>query len=352
MAAPRSGDRISSYVLDAPIGTGSFGQVWRARHHIFDECVAIKIPTDADYVQNLRREGVTIHGLRHPNIVRAIDLDPYADPPFLIMEYVPGDSLRAFIDAHPKGMPIESAMRIMQGVLAALVVAHDAGVIHRDIKPANILLTETADAVDGVTSQSVKVADFGLGGVGGATLNSIAESIAGKHEQPGRGLSGTLAYMSPEQKQGLPLDGRSDLYACGIVLFEMLIGDRPQGTELPSAMRPEVSTVLDDVFRRCYARRERRFPNAADMLAALTATASSATTSASTSVAAPTVASAAGRVCPSCHGRAQEDDHYCIHCGQQLVESLPRCRSCNALVEAADRYCIFCGADLRRARVG
>ncbi len=346
MAAPRTGDRISSYVLDVPIGTGSFGQVWRARHHIFDECVAIKIPTDADYVQNLRREGVTIHGLRHPNIVRAIDLDPYCDPPFLIMEYVPGDSLRAFIDAHPKGMPIESATRIMQGILAALVVAHDAGVIHRDIKPANILLTESADAVDRVTAQSVKVADFGLGRVGGAMLNSIAQSIAAKHEPPGRGLSGTLAYMSPEQKEGLALDGRSDLYACGIVLFEMLVGDRPQGTELPSAMRPEVPKVLDDVFRRCYARCERRFPNAADMLAALTAR------TPLPPVTAPVVASAGGRVCPSCHGRAQKGDHYCIHCGQQLVESLPRCRSCDALVQASDRFCIFCGADLRRARVG
>ncbi|MCH7527435.1 MAG: protein kinase, partial [Planctomycetes bacterium] len=106
MSAPRLGDRINNYLLDELIGSGSFGQVWRAHHHVFDELVAIKIPTDPDYVQNLRREGVAIHGMRHPNIVRAIDLDPYADPPYLIMEYVRGDSLRQILHAHPKGLPV------------------------------------------------------------------------------------------------------------------------------------------------------------------------------------------------------------------------------------------------------
>ena len=79
------------------MGAGSFGEVWRARHHVFGEFVAIKIPTDPKFVRNLQREGVAVHGLRHPNIVRAIDLDPYADPPYLVMEYVDGPSLRQVI---------------------------------------------------------------------------------------------------------------------------------------------------------------------------------------------------------------------------------------------------------------
>ena len=94
MASLREGDRIHNYLLEARVGAGSFGEVWRARHHIFGEVVAIKIPTDPQYVRNLQREGVAIHGLRHPNIVRAIDMDPYADPPYLIMEYIDGPSLR------------------------------------------------------------------------------------------------------------------------------------------------------------------------------------------------------------------------------------------------------------------
>lgn len=340
MPPPQPGDRISNYVLDEPAGTGSFGQVWRAHHHVFNDVVAIKIPTDAQYVQNLRREGVTIHGLRHPNIVRAIDLDPYADPPYLVMEFVAGDSLRSFINAYPKGMPVSAVKVVMQGILSALAAAHEAGVIHRDIKPANILLTQRVDQIQLLTPQSVKVTDFGLGRVGGVTMHSIMQS-GERYEQSGASFSGTVAYMSPEQMEGDELDGRSDLYSCGIVLFEMLCGERPQGTELPGALRSDVPPELDEAFKRCYARRERRFAAASEMLAAITA-------------AGPTAASPTSghRPCPSCQGAVRNDDNFCIHCGRQLVESVPRCLSCGGYVDAADRFCIFCGADLRRAQAG
>ncbi|MEE9297347.1 MAG: serine/threonine-protein kinase, partial [Phycisphaerae bacterium] len=254
MSAPQTGDRINNYLLEELIGTGAFGQVWRARHHMFDERVAIKIPTDADYVQNLRREGVVIHGLQHRNIVRALDLDPYSDPPYLIMEYVPGDSLRGFVDAHPQGMPIETVKAIMRGLLRALEAAHKADVIHRDVKPANILLCKRVPRIEEVTEQCVKIADFGLGRVGGVTAHSIMQSGSMLTEQ-GCDISGTLAYMSPEQKEGQEIDGRSDLYSCGIVLFEMLTGKRPHGAEVPSGLRPEVPKSLDQLFGRCYTRR-------------------------------------------------------------------------------------------------
>src|SRR5204862_305371 len=88
---PTQNQRISEYLLDAKVGGGTFGEVWRAKHHVWhDQLVAIKIPTDPQYVRNLQREGAAIHGLVHPNIVRAMGFDPYADPPYLTMEYVPG----------------------------------------------------------------------------------------------------------------------------------------------------------------------------------------------------------------------------------------------------------------------
>lgn len=340
MSAPLSGDRINNYLLEEPIGTGSFGQVWRARHHMFDELVAIKIPTDADFVHNLRREGVTIHGLKHPNIVRAIDLDPYADPPYLIMEYVSGDSLRAFIDKYHSGLPIDKATAILRGILRAMSVAHEAGVIHRDLKPANILLTAKASELDTVTEQSVKVADFGLGRIGGITAQSIMQSGSLLTEQ-GERISGTLAYMSPEQKEGKDVDGRSDLYSCGIILFEMLIGDRPHGAELPRALRNEVPESLDQVFRRCYARLERRFENTKQVLAALNTPEVSPTR--------PPPPRPDGRHCPSCRRGVSPSDQFCIHCGLQLVASVPKCPKCKAFVHMTDRFCIFCGNDLRVA---
>ena len=120
MSSLREGDRINNYLLESLLGAGSFGQVWRASHHIFQDVVAIKIPTDSQYVRNLQREGITIHGLKHPNIVRAIDLDPYADPPYLVMEFVEGPTLRALIDQYKNMFPIDSAIMIMRGVLHAL----------------------------------------------------------------------------------------------------------------------------------------------------------------------------------------------------------------------------------------
>ena len=92
---PTSGQRVSEYILDEKLGAGSFGEVWRAHHHMWvDQLVAIKIPTDPNYVRNLQREGATLHRLVHPNIVRAIGFDPYSDPAYLTMEFVRGTSLR------------------------------------------------------------------------------------------------------------------------------------------------------------------------------------------------------------------------------------------------------------------
>src|SRR5437016_14385123 len=101
MNGPKAGERISEYILVEPIGAGTFGQVWKAHHHIWkDQWVAIKVPTDTQYVRNLQKEGAAVHGLRHINVVRAIGLDPYADPPYFVMEYVDGASLREVIKAH------------------------------------------------------------------------------------------------------------------------------------------------------------------------------------------------------------------------------------------------------------
>lgn len=352
----REGDRINNYLLEAPAGTGSFGEVWRARHHVFGDRVAIKIPTDAQYVRNLQREGVAVHGLKHPNIVRVLDLDPYATPPYLIMEYVDGPSLRAVVDALGSGFPIRAAVAVMRGVLQALCVAHDAGLVHRDIKPANILLTCPVEEIAAITEQAVKVTDFGLGRIGGATTQSMLQSGSLLTEE-GRSIAGTLAYMAPEQKEGGACDGRSDLYSCGIVLFELLTGERPQGGEVPSSLRSDVPAPLDDVFRRAYTRMDRRFASAGAMLAALTPTAvgpppppSGGAASGARVVGGARDAAGArygAATCPRCATTVLRDDQFCIRCGHQLVVSVPSCPACHAYVHRSDRFCIFCGRDLR-----
>src|SRR5277367_4251292 len=113
---PQSGQRVGEYILDAEIGGGAFGRVWRARHHVWtDQLVAIKIPSDPQYLRDLQSEGAVIHGMVHPNIVRALGFDPYADTPYLAMEYVPGTSLRPLIQSRTLSIP--DATAIMRQVL-------------------------------------------------------------------------------------------------------------------------------------------------------------------------------------------------------------------------------------------
>jgi serine/threonine protein kinase len=270
--AVTSGQQVGEYVLEAKIGQGAFGEVWRARHHVWrDNLVAVKIPTDPAFVSSLQREGISIHGLSHPNIVRAINFDPYALPPYLVMEYVGGPSLRQVLSTRGP-LAADEATAILRQILAALAYAHARGVTHRDVKPENILLAEHA-ARDGFKlPDSVKLADFGLGQQAtAAAAQSIAFSATFSGSQ-GAKIAGTLDYMAPEQREpGGTVDGRADLYACGVVLYEMLTGVRPAGLELPSARNAKVPARLDEAFQKAYARIDRRFASAEEFLAFLSA---------------------------------------------------------------------------------
>jgi len=255
---PAPGQRLGEYVLLERLGTGTFGEVWRARHHVWHESVAaIKIPTDPRFVRQLQQEGAAIQRLHHPGIVKPISFDPYADPAYLVMEYVPGSSLRSVIEQGP--LPAHEAVAILQQVLAALEHAHQQGVIHRDIKPENILIADGA-ADDGYASPgAVRVTDFGLGQVlEPAGPQSIVLSMGPGQES----IVGTTRYMAPEQLDGTDVDARADVYACGAVFFELLTGRRPAGLEVPSDLNPAVPPALDEVFYRSFVRRERRYPSA------------------------------------------------------------------------------------------
>jgi serine/threonine-protein kinase len=330
--------RISEYLLQEQIGAGAFGQVWRACHHVWTEQqVAIKLPTDPQYIRNLQREGTAVHGLVHPNIVRALGFDPYANPPYLVMEYVPGSSLRPLIQKRALSVP--QAVNILRQVLQGLAHAHANGLVHRDVKPENILIQSSAADGNYTRSGTVKVTDFGLGHVAKASLDSIALS-ASLHGDEARRLAGTLDYMAPEQRTAeKTVDARADLYACGVVFYEMLTGQRPAGVELPSALNPDVPLHLDQAFARAYARLEKRFASAAEFAAAL-------------DLPPPAAATSNGRWCPGCRQAVEPADQFCMHCGLQLVAHVRRCPQCDAWPARDDQYCIHCGRVLSPVAVG
>ncbi len=268
MSSYQPGLRISEYLLEERIGVGSFGEVWKARHHVWEsEHVAIKLPTEPEYVRYLQREGIVVHGLRHPNVVRVLGLDPYAENPYLVMELVRGPALRQVLDENKKGLAVVHATKLLAGVLHGVSAAHAAGVLHRDLKPGNVLLDLNGRGISELEIADVKVGDFGLGLKSVDSLRSVVQSASIDRENK---LVGTLAYMAPELRDGHgKADARSDLYSIGVMLFEMLTGERPAGAELPSSLRSETPRWLDEIFQRLYARYDRRFESAEAVLSEL-----------------------------------------------------------------------------------
>ena len=168
----------------------------------------------------------------------------------------------------------------------------------------------------------------------------------------GTSISGTLEYMSPEQRAGGDVDARTDLFALGVILFEMLTGERPSGSEVPSEVNEAVPSALDDVFRRCYARYEKRYASASEALAGLDAAMHPPEPE-------PAAAQALGRptpsaddlaqvelgvtTCSACRGQVEPSDFFCIHCGAQLRGDLKTCPNCGRFPQEGDQFCIFCG---------
>ncbi|MGE0480070.1 MAG: serine/threonine-protein kinase [Phycisphaerae bacterium] len=337
--------RVSEYVLEECIGFGSFAEVWRARHHVWkDARVAIKLPTEPEYVRYLQREGIVVHGLRHPNIVRVLGFDPYADIPYLVMELVRGPSLRQLLDDHARGLPIATVETLLRGMLAGIQAAHTAGVLHRDLKPGNVLLDLDGRPPAALRTEDVKLADFGFGVNDANTLRSIAQS--GSLDRDHR-IVGTLAYMAPETQSGTrAADPRSDLFAVGVMLFEMLTGERPAGAELPSTVRAEVPPALDQLFRGLCAGYERRFAGVEQVLEALDRRVRTEPVLADAPRAESIHSGLVHGRCRSCRHPVQPDDQFCTNCGEQIATDVRRCPACRSFPGPRDRFCIYCGSTL------
>ncbi|MBI4168422.1 MAG: protein kinase [Acidobacteria bacterium] len=235
--SPEAGQMLSHYRLIDEIGRGGMGVVYRALDTSLDRHVAVKVlppevTADTDRLERFRREAKAIAALNHPGIVTIHSVEESGGVHFLTMELVQGRTLDTVIP--PAGLPLARFFEVAVQLADAVSAAHERGVVHRDLKPANVMVIEGA---------AVKVLDFGL-----AKLRK-AEALSDESTEPTRTVTqegrllGTVPYMSPEQIQGRPADHRSDLFALGIILYEMATGKRPFRGESPADV---ASSILRD----------------------------------------------------------------------------------------------------------
>ncbi len=222
-----SGRTIGKYQLLEKLGRGGMAEVYKGYQESLDRYVAIKLMhaflvSEQDFLQRFKREAKAMASLRHPNIVAIYDFDVYRDDMYyLVMEYVSGGTLKQKLEdlaANQQTMPLERAIQIALQVAEALDYAHSRGMVHRDVKPANIMLNEDGRAI---------LTDFGIVKlVGGQTMAYTATGA----------LIGTPSYMSPEQAMGKPGDERVDIYALGVLLFQITTGQLPFSADTPLAV--------------------------------------------------------------------------------------------------------------------
>jgi Tol biopolymer transport system component len=301
MPLPR-GSRLDFYEVIAPLGAGGMGEVYRARDTSLKRDVAIKVLpsggwTDPERLHRFEFEAQAAAALNHPNIVSIFHVGRHDGSPYIVTELLQGETLRERL--RRGRIPLREALDIGIGIARGLAAASAAGIVHRDLKPENIFLTK-----DG----RVKILDFGVAKVDASrTTAGESETLSHQLTSPGH-VVGTVGYMSPEQIRGEAADPRSDIFALGLILYEMFTGQRAfhKGTTaetmsailneeppLISQLSPTIPQALQHIVHCCLEKiPDRRFQNASDLGLALEALQDSSGTSV------PALTAASGRRWP------------------------------------------------------
>ena len=268
-----SGTRLGPYEIQSPLGAGGMGEVYRALDTRLDRTVAIKVlashlSSSPELRQRMEREARAISSLNHPHICHLYDIGSQDGTDYLVMEFLEGETLAERL--RKGAMPLSEILKIGIAVAGSLAVAHRQGIVHRDLKPGNIMLTQGG----------AKLMDFGLAkplglqttgtGSGSAPSFTAAATLSGPSPlsplTSAGSIIGTIQYMSPEQIEGKEADARSDIFAFGAVLYEMVTGKRPfagksqislassileNDPEPVSAVKPLTPTAFEHVVTTC-----------------------------------------------------------------------------------------------------
>src|SRR5579885_599255 len=373
---PLIGTMLGKYKTLDPPGQGGMARVYRARQENLDREVAVKVlppwyASDPNFVERFTQEAKLVAGLSHPNIVTVHDASQQNGHLYIVMQLVDGGTLKQQLDIlHLTGgsnmpfMDLLEANRIFQQLASALAYAHEQGIVHRDIKPVNVLMDRTGRPI---------LSDFGIAKVlaGGGGLGLT---------RPGAGV-GTPEYMSPEQCKGEDVDGRADIYALGVMVYEALTGRTPFiGENYPALAHSHIYEPPPDprqfnprlpvpicrvVLTALQKKPELRYQRADDMAIAFEQALRASTSNVGntygsqptphlierypTTPQSPNPPKVVERypttplyLCPHCKQPNKGNTFYCTRCGS-LLNQCPNCRHQN---KARDRFCIKCGTRL------
>lgn len=370
------GATLGNYRILSALGQGGMARVYKAYQENLDREVAIKVlppwyANDRSFVERFKLEARLIARLTHPNIVTIHDTSEQNGHLYIVMQYIEGGTLKQRFDsllAEGRVMNTEEVVRIFAQIADALTYAHENGIIHRDIKPVNVLMDHANRPI---------LSDFG-----------IAKALASSHLQlthPGAGV-GTPEYMSPEQCQSGPVDGRADIYALGVMLFEAQTGYTPfrgdsypalahshiyQAPPRPASLNPNINPAIERIILKALMKNpQQRFQKASEMAEALKQVLTMRTAipgpgymaaqampdfyglplpnpgySPPTPPTPPTPAKGRQVVlypCMRCRSLNKPQMRFCTHCGSPLNQ----CQNCGERNPAGNRFCTKCGQPL------
>ncbi len=324
----REGDRAGEYLLERLLLSTDSDETWAGRHHLLPRQVAVVVAKEEKGLDGLRRMGQAQHALNHPAVVKTLGISLDKNPPFLVLEHSEGRTLREVMSAEGQ-MAWQRAQAVMRPVLEGLGHAHESGTVHGDLRPENILVEPGG---------AERITGFGRRARPPVRDDLLSDSLG--DDEKSAVMEAVYFPRDPD-----PPTPAFDVYSAGVVLFELLTGGLPHGSERPSEIVESIPARADEVFRKSYTSINLRYRDANEMLKDLMRAPEPVRHAPAEHAGVRIQIIRSLKKCPKCGAENKMEFHFCTSCGSYF-EAAGRglCVRCSKPIVAGARFCTFCGA--------